>query len=47
VDSIDADVRDAAALDAAFAKGRFDAVVHFAALKAVSESVENRSTIST
>jgi UDP-glucose 4-epimerase len=40
VDMIEADVRDAHALDAAFAAGRFDAVVHFAALKAVSESVE-------
>lgn len=40
VTAIDADVRDATALDAAFAKTRFDAVVHFAALKAVSESVE-------
>ncbi len=40
VDVIEADVRDAHALDAAFASGRFDAVVHFAALKAVSESVE-------
>jgi UDP-glucose 4-epimerase len=40
VDVIDADVRDAAALDAAFAKGRFEAVVHFAALKAVSDSVK-------
>jgi UDP-glucose 4-epimerase len=40
VTTIDADVRDATALDAAFAKRQFDAVVHFAALKAVSESVE-------
>ena len=40
VDVIDADVRDAGALDAAFADGGFEAVVHFAALKAVSESVE-------
>jgi len=40
VDVIEADVRDAHALGAAFAAGRFDAVVHFAALKAVSESVE-------
>jgi UDP-glucose 4-epimerase len=37
---VDADVRDAEALHAAFANGGFDAVVHFAALKAVSESVE-------
>jgi UDP-glucose 4-epimerase len=40
VEVVDADVRDAAALDTAFAKGRFEAVVHFAALKAVSESVQ-------
>lgn len=33
------DVRDAHALDALFARERFDAVVHFAALKAVGESV--------
>ncbi|MCU4652382.1 UDP-glucose 4-epimerase GalE [Roseibacterium sp. SDUM158016] len=40
VEAIDADVRDAEALEAAFRKGGFEAVVHFAALKAVSESVE-------
>ena len=34
-----ADVRDAAALDTVFAGGRIEAVVHFAALKAVGESV--------
>jgi UDP-glucose 4-epimerase len=34
-----ADVGDAAALDALFARERIDAVVHFAALKAVGESV--------
>src|SRR5664279_1299888 len=34
-----ADVRDRAALDALFAGGRIDAVVHFAAHKAVGESV--------
>ena len=34
-----ADVRDRAALDAIFAAGTIDAVVHFAALKAVGESV--------
>jgi UDP-glucose 4-epimerase len=33
-----ADVRDAAALDAVFARERIDAVVHFAAFKAVGES---------
>jgi UDP-glucose 4-epimerase len=34
------DVRDRAALDALFAARRIDAVVHFAGLKAVAESVE-------
>ena len=34
-----ADVRDRAALDAIFAAGEIDAVVHFAALKSVGESV--------
>ena len=33
------DVRDADALDRLFANGRFDAVIHFAALKSVGESV--------
>jgi len=33
-----ADVRDAAAMQAVFARGRIDAVVHFAAFKAVGES---------
>jgi UDP-glucose 4-epimerase len=36
---IEADIRDRAALDAAFAAHRFDAVIHFAGLKAVGESV--------
>ena len=36
---IEGDIRNAAVLDAAFEGGDFDAVVHFAALKAVSESV--------
>ena len=36
---VHADVRDAAALDRVFAAHRFDAVVHFAGLKAVGESV--------
>jgi UDP-glucose-4-epimerase GalE len=36
---IEGDVRDAAALDAAFAAQRFDAVMHFAALAYVGESV--------
>ncbi|HYM85946.1 MAG TPA: NAD-dependent epimerase/dehydratase family protein, partial [Pseudoxanthomonas sp.] len=34
------DMRDRAGLAQVFAKGRFDAVVHFAALKAVGESCE-------
>jgi UDP-glucose 4-epimerase len=37
-DFIEADVRDKAALDGAFEGRRIDAVVHFAALKAVGES---------
>jgi UDP-glucose 4-epimerase len=37
---IQADVRDAAALDAAFARHAVRAVIHFAGLKAVGESVE-------
>ena len=37
---IEADIRDVAALDAAFAAHRFEAVIHFAGLKAVGESVE-------
>jgi UDP-glucose 4-epimerase len=36
---VEADVRDAAALDRAFASHPIDAVVHFAGLKAVGESV--------
>ena len=36
---IEADVRDAAALDRVFAAHRIDAVIHFAGLKAVGESV--------
>ena len=40
VEAVEADVRDAGALDELFAGRRIDAVVHFAALKAVSESVE-------
>ena len=36
----DVDVCDAQALDAVFAKHRFDAVIHFAGYKAVGESVE-------
>ena len=35
-----ADIRDARALADVFAQGRFDAVIHFAALKAVGESCE-------
>jgi UDP-glucose 4-epimerase len=37
---VEGDVRDAAALDACFASHRISAVVHFAGLKAVGESVE-------
>jgi UDP-glucose 4-epimerase len=36
---IEADIRDSAAMDAAFASDKFDAVIHFAGLKAVGESV--------
>lgn len=36
---VQADIRDEAALDAIFASHDFDAVIHFAALKAVGESV--------
>ncbi|HEY0061062.1 MAG TPA: UDP-glucose 4-epimerase GalE [Telluria sp.] len=36
---IEADIRDRAALDAAFGAHRFEAVIHFAGLKAVGESV--------
>ena len=36
---VEADVRDAAALDRAFARQPIDAVIHFAGLKAVGESV--------
>ena len=39
-DARNVDVRDAAALAALFAEQRFDAVIHFAALKAVGESCE-------
>jgi UDP-glucose 4-epimerase len=37
---VKADLRDRAALDAIFRDGAFDAVVHFAGLKAVGESVD-------
>ncbi len=40
LDFIEGDIRDRAALDSAFAKHRVDAVIHFAGLKAVGESVE-------
>lgn len=40
LDARNVDVRDAAALAALFAEQRFDAVIHFAALKAVGESCE-------
>src|SRR6266849_4817516 len=36
---IEGDIRDAAALDAVFASFRFDAVMHFAALAYVGQSV--------
>ena len=39
-DARNVDVRDAVALAALFAEQRFDAVIHFAALKAVGESCE-------
>jgi UDP-glucose 4-epimerase len=39
-----ASVCDAAAMDALFERHRIDAVVHFAALKAVGESTHNRWT---
>ncbi|WP_295402385.1 UDP-glucose 4-epimerase GalE [uncultured Thiocystis sp.] len=37
---VQADLRDRSALDAILREGRFDAVIHFAGLKAVGESVE-------
>ncbi len=37
---VEADVRDRAAMDGLFARHRIDAVIHFAGLKAVGESVE-------
>lgn len=40
VSFVEADIRDAATLGGLFSEHQFDAVVHFAALKAVSESVE-------
>jgi UDP-glucose 4-epimerase len=36
---VEADIRDRAAIEAVFAADRFDAVIHFAGLKAVGESV--------
>lgn len=39
-DFIEGDIRDAAALAAAFARKPVDAVIHFAGLKAVGESIE-------
>jgi len=41
IEFVRADIRDAAALDRVFAAGDIDAVVHFAGLKAVGESVSN------
>jgi UDP-glucose 4-epimerase len=40
IDFVEADIRDRAALDAAFGAHRLDAVIHFAGLKAVGESVQ-------
>ncbi|MCF7989037.1 MAG: UDP-glucose 4-epimerase GalE [Thiohalocapsa sp.] len=40
LDFVRADLRDAQALDALFARHRFDAVIHFAGLKAVGESTQ-------
>jgi UDP-glucose 4-epimerase len=39
-DFVEADIRDRAAMQALFARRRFDAVIHFAGLKAVGESVD-------
>ena len=41
------DVADRSAVDAMFQRERFDAVVHFAGLKAVGESCTTTATIST
>lgn len=38
-DHVEGDIRDAALLNETFAAGKFDAVVHFAALSAVGESI--------
>ncbi|MFC0169597.1 UDP-glucose 4-epimerase GalE [Pseudoduganella danionis] len=40
LDWVEADIRDRGALEALFAARQFDAVIHFAGLKAVGESVE-------
>ncbi len=40
LDFVKADIRDGAALDAIFAAHKIDAVIHFAGLKAVGESVQ-------
>ncbi|WP_374357565.1 UDP-glucose 4-epimerase GalE [Pseudoduganella danionis] len=40
LDWVEADIRDRAALEAVFSAYQFDAVIHFAGLKAVGESVE-------
>ncbi|HEU4376240.1 MAG TPA: SDR family NAD(P)-dependent oxidoreductase, partial [Telluria sp.] len=37
---VEADIRERAAVEAAFAAHRIDAVIHFAGLKAVGESVQ-------
>ena len=41
------DIRDRALLRRVFAEQQIDSVIHFAALKAVGESVQNRSSITT
>src|SRR4051794_23483075 len=41
---IEGDVRDKSLLDSIFLKNKIDAVIHFAALKAVGESVEKPLT---
>ena len=40
LDWVEADIRDRSAMEALFAAHQFDAVIHFAGLKAVGESVE-------
>ena len=42
-----ADIRDRATLERIFSQRHFDAVIHFAGLKAVGESTENHGSIMT